>query len=42
MWLSDLADFDSAWKKMRAEREAALDGKSKKMKMFKAKPKAKA
>jgi DNA topoisomerase-2 len=29
MWLSDLADFDSAWKKMRIEREAALEGKSK-------------
>ena len=29
MWLSDLAEFESAWKKMRAEREAALEGKAK-------------
>ena len=29
MWLADLADFDSAWKKMRVEREAALEGKAK-------------
>ena len=30
MWLSDLADFETAWKKMRVEREAALEGKAKK------------
>jgi DNA topoisomerase-2 len=43
MWLSDLADFEAAWKKMRAEREAALEGKGKKTaKVFKPKPKAKA
>ena len=43
MWLSDLADFEAAWKKMRAEREAALEGKGKKaVKVFKPKPKAKA
>jgi hypothetical protein len=43
MWLSDLTDFEAAWKKMRAEREAALEGKGKKLvKTFKAKPKAKA
>jgi DNA topoisomerase-2 len=29
MWLSDLGDFEGSWKKMRAEREAALEGKSK-------------
>ena len=29
MWLSDLGDFDTAWKKMRAERETALEGKAK-------------
>ena len=38
MWLSDLADFETAWKKMRAERESALEGKAKKM--FKPKPKS--
>jgi hypothetical protein len=27
MWLSDLGDFETAWKQMRAEREAALEGK---------------
>ena len=27
MWLSDLADFETAWKKMRIQREAALEGK---------------
>ena len=43
MWLSDLADFEAAWKKMRAEREAALEGKGKKaVKVFKPKPKPKA
>jgi hypothetical protein len=42
MWLSDLAEFETAWKKMRTEREAALEGKSKKtVKTFKPKPKAK-
>jgi len=42
MWLSDLGDFEAAWKKMRAEREAALDGKGKKVaKILKPKPKAK-
>ena len=41
MWLSDLAEFDSAWKKMRLEREAALEGKGRKvLKAFKPKPKA--
>lgn len=29
MWLADLADFEKAWIKMRAEREAALAGKAK-------------
>ena len=29
MWLSDLTEFETAWKKMRAEREAALEGKPK-------------
>jgi DNA topoisomerase II len=29
MWLADLADFEKAWVKMRAEREAALAGKAK-------------
>jgi len=29
MWLSDLTEFESAWKKMRAEREAALEGRAK-------------
>ena len=29
MWLADLAEFEGAWKKMRAEREAALEGKTK-------------
>jgi DNA topoisomerase-2 len=42
MWLSDLSNFDTAWKKMRAEREAALEGKGRKVKAFKPKPKAKA
>ena len=42
MWLSDLDDFESAWKKMRAEREAALAGKTKPPKAFKVKSKAKA
>ena len=28
MWLSDLADFETAWKKMRTQREAALEGKA--------------
>jgi hypothetical protein len=43
MWLSDLGDFEAAWKKMRAEREAALEGKSKKvLKALKPKPKPKA
>jgi DNA topoisomerase-2 len=42
MWLSDLGDFEAAWKKMRAEREAALEGKGRKVKAFKVKPKAKA
>ena len=41
MWLSDLAEFEVAWKKMRAEREAALEGKGQKPKAFKVKPKAK-
>jgi DNA topoisomerase-2 len=42
MWLSDLGDFEAAWKKMRAEREAALEGKGRKAaKAFKVKPKAK-
>ena len=42
MWLSDLGDFDAAWKKMRVEREAALEGKGRKAaKAFKVKPKAK-
>ena len=36
MWLADLRDFESAWVKMRAEREAALAGKKK---AFKVKPK---
>ena len=45
MWLSDLEDFELAWKKMRAEREAALAGKAKPStklagKVFKIKPKA--
>jgi DNA topoisomerase-2 len=40
MWLSDLSDFETAWKKMRAEREAALEGKGRKVKAFKTKPKA--
>jgi hypothetical protein len=45
MWLSDLDDFELAWKKMRAEREAALAGKAKPStklagKVFKIKPKA--
>ena len=29
MWLADLAEFEKAWIKMRAEREAALAGKAK-------------
>ncbi len=29
MWLADLLEFEGAWKKMRAEREAALAGKGK-------------
>jgi hypothetical protein len=37
MWLSDLADFETAWKKMRAEREAALEGKVKPTKGVKTK-----
>ena len=42
MWLADLNDFELAWKKMRTEREAALEGKGKKQtKTFKTKPKAK-
>jgi hypothetical protein len=41
MWLADLAEFEVAWKKMRAEREAALEGKAK-AKVFKTKPKSKA
>ena len=41
MWLSDLAEFEGAWKKMRAEREAALEGKAK-PKFVKLKSKAKA
>jgi DNA topoisomerase-2 len=41
MWLADLADFESAWKKMRVEREAALEGKAK-PKFVKLKSKAKA
>jgi hypothetical protein len=41
MWLADLTEFDVAWKKMRAEREAALEGKPK-AKAFKTKPKSKA
>jgi DNA topoisomerase-2 len=45
MWLSDLDEFELAWKKMRAEREAALAGKAKPStklagKVFKIKPKA--
>jgi DNA topoisomerase-2 len=45
MWLSDLAAFEAAWVKMRAEREAALAGKPKSSakagaKSFKIKPKA--
>jgi len=36
MWLADLRDFESAWVKMRADREAALAGKKK---AFKVKPK---
>jgi len=31
MWLSDLEDFEAAWKKMRTEREAALEGKGRKV-----------
>jgi hypothetical protein len=31
MWLSDLTDFETAWKKMRVEREAALEGKGRKV-----------
>jgi DNA topoisomerase-2 len=43
MWLADLGEFEGAWKKMRAEREAALEGKGRKVtKAFKPKPKAKA
>jgi DNA topoisomerase-2 len=41
MWLADLGEFEVAWKKMRAEREAALEGKAK-AKVFKTKPKSKA
>ena len=41
MWLSDLADFEGAWTKMRTEREAALEGKAKAVKILKAKAKAK-
>jgi DNA topoisomerase-2 len=41
MWLADLAEFELAWKKMRAERETALEGKPK-AKVFKTKPKSKA
>jgi DNA topoisomerase-2 len=41
MWLSDLGEFETGWKKMRAEREAALEGKAK-PKAFKMKAKAKA
>lgn len=40
MWLSDLDDFEAAWKKMRTERESALAGKSKPPKVFKLKSKA--
>jgi hypothetical protein len=40
MWLADLGEFEVAWKKMRAEREAALEGKAK-VKVFKTKPKSK-
>jgi hypothetical protein len=32
MWLSDLEQFGTAWKKMRTEREAALEGKGRKVK----------
>jgi len=31
MWLSDLHDFELTWKNMRAEREAALEGKGRKV-----------
>jgi DNA topoisomerase-2 len=40
MWLADLAEFEAAWKKMRTEREAALEGKAK-AKVLRAKPKMK-
>jgi hypothetical protein len=30
LWLQDLEEFVAAWTKMRAEREAALEGKGKK------------
>jgi DNA topoisomerase-2 len=41
MWLADLAEFEVAWKKMRVEREAALEGKGKpKPKAFKTKSKS--
>ena len=39
LWLSDLTDCETAWKKMRAEREAALEGKAKPGKLLKAKAK---
>jgi len=32
MWLSDLEQFGTAWKKMRTERETALEGKGRKVK----------
>jgi DNA topoisomerase-2 len=41
MWLFDLGEFETAWKKMRVEREAALEGKTK-PKFLKLKSKAKA
>jgi hypothetical protein len=40
MWLEDLGQFETAWKKMRAEREAALEGKGRKVVKAKAKVKA--
>jgi hypothetical protein len=40
MWLADLAEFEAAWKKMRTEREAALEGKAK-AKVLRSKPKMK-
>jgi hypothetical protein len=40
MWLEDLGQFETAWKKMLTEREAALEGKGRKVQKAKVKAKA--